>query len=59
MELVKAAKDIFTHVKEKAMQCAIKGDFIQFDTIDELQQKLLLAAKNGFSIRVYDENRGG
>ncbi len=57
--LVEAAKDIFTRVKEKAMQCAVKGEFIQFDTIDELQQKLSGATDKGFSIRIYDENIGG
>ena len=57
--LVEAAKDIFTKVKEKAMQCAVSGEFIQFDTIDELQHKLSAAADKGFSIRAYDENIGG
>lgn len=57
--LVEAAKDIFTKVKEKAMQCAVKGEFIQFETIDELQEKLSNAADKGFSIRCYDENIGG
>ncbi len=59
VKLVDAAKDIFSKVKEKAMQCAVKGEFIQFETINELQEKLLNAAKNGFSIRCYDENVGG
>ena len=59
VQLVAAAKDIFTKVKEKAMQCAIKGEFIEFKTIDELQGKLEIAAQSGFSIRVFDENIGG
>lgn len=59
VELVEAAKNIFKHVKEKAMQCAVNGDFIEFDTINDLQKKLANAAKNGFSIRVHDENIGG
>ena len=59
VELVQAAKDIFHKVKEKAMQVAVKGDFITFATIDELQAKLSSAAQAGFSIRVYDENVGG
>ena len=57
--LVEAAKDIFTRVKEKAMQCAIKGEFINFDNIGELQSKLSVAAKEGFSIRCFDEDIGG
>lgn len=59
VEIVEAAKDIFAKVKEKAMQCAIKGEFIEFETIEELQTRLGNAAKDGFSIRVYDENIGG
>jgi len=57
--LVEAAKDIFKHVKEKAMQCAIKGEFIQFSTIKELQEKLTMAAQRGFTIHCYDEDLGG
>jgi len=57
--IVDAAKDIFTRVKEKAMQCAVRGEFIQFDTIGELQEKLSGAAESGFSIRCYDEDLGG
>lgn len=57
--LVEAAKDIFGKVKEKAMQVAIKGEFIEFDTIDELQGKLENAAIKGFSIRCFDEVIGG
>ena len=57
--MVEAAKDIFAKVKEKAMQCAVKGEFISFDTITDLQDKLKLAVKNGYSIRVFDEVIGG
>ena len=59
VQLVEAAEDIFKKVKEKAMQCAIKGEFIQFGTIEELQTKLETAANSGFSIRVYDQVIGG
>jgi len=59
VEIVTAAKDIFSKVKEKAMQCAIKGEFIEFKTVDELQDKLSVAARQGFSIRCYDEVIGG
>ena len=57
--LIEAAKDIFKHVKEKAMQCAIKGEFIQFSSIKELQEKLSMAAQRGFAIHCYDEDIGG
>ena len=57
--LVEAVKDVFSKVKNKAMQCAVKGEFIEFNTIEELQNKLENAAQNGFSIRVYDEVIGG
>jgi len=59
VKLVEAAKDIFRRVKETAMQCAIKGEFIEFNTVDELQKKLQNAVVSGFSIRVHDENIGG
>ena len=59
VELVEAAKDIFARVKEKAMQCAVKGEFITFTTIDELQDKLFIAVQNGFAIGVYDEDTSG
>jgi hypothetical protein len=54
----KAARDIFGKVKEKAMQVAVKGTFIVFNTVDELIQKLSDAAINGYSIRVHDEDIG-
>ena len=59
VELVAASEDIFGKCKTKAMQCAVKGEFIEFDTIEELQEKLFNATEEGFSIRVYDENIGG
>ena len=59
VQLVDAAKDIFSKVKEKAMQCAVDGKFITFSTEEELSAKLAEAAKDGFSIRVYDEDCGG
>ena len=59
VKLVEAAKDIFSKVKEKAMQVAVKGEFLQFETIDELSEKLEKAVKDGFSIRVFDELVGG
>jgi len=59
VELVTAAEDIFSKVKEKGMQCAVKGEFIEFKTVDELQSKLESAAVDGFSIRCFDEVIGG
>ena len=59
VELVHASQDIFSKVKEKAMQVAVKGEFIQFESIEQLQERLSDAAQNGFSIRVYDEVIGG
>lgn len=59
VQVVDAAKDIFSRVKEKSMQLAIKGEFIQFDSIAELEQKLEAASATGYSIRVYDEVIGG
>ena len=59
VELVAATENIFRHVKEKAMQCAVKGEFIEFDTVAQLKDKLTFAVKEGYSIRVFDENVGG
>ena len=59
VDVVEAAKDIFGKVKEKAMQCAVNAEFIQFDTVAELQRKLEGAAKDGYSIRIFDEIVGG
>ena len=57
--VVEAAKDIFPRVKEQAMELAINGEFIQFETVTELQNKLSNAAGNGFNIHCYDEIIGG
>jgi hypothetical protein len=54
-----AAKDIFFKVKEKAMQCAVGGSFINFETIKELEEKLWEANVNNVSIKVFDEIIGG
>lgn len=59
VEIVEAATDIFSLVKEKAMQCAIGGSFINFETIKELEDKLWDANVNNVSIKVYDELIGG
>ena len=59
VQVVEAAKDIFGKVKNKAMQVAVKGEFIEFETVEELQDKLADAAGEGFSIRVFDEVIGG
>jgi len=59
VKLVEAANDIFSKVKEKSMQVAVKGEFISFTSIDELQEKLADAMTGGYSIRVYDEVIGG
>ncbi len=57
--LSEAAQDIFSKVKEKAMQCAIGGTFVNFESIEELSGILKGAAGNTTSIRVYDEIIGG
>ena len=57
--MANAIEDIFSKVKEKGMQCAVKGEFIQFSTVDDLKTKLADAVVEGFSIRVFDENIGG
>lgn len=54
-----AAQDLYKKVKSKAMQVAVKGVFINFDTIAELEEKLSDAVKNGFRIQCFDENLGG
>jgi len=59
IKLVEAAKDIFHKVKEKAMQVAVKGNFIEFSSMEDLQDRLFSAVKQGVSIRVYDEDIGG
>ena len=57
--ILDAAKDIFRRVKENAMQCAVKGSFIEFKTVDDLVTQLKNAVKSGFSICCYDEDIGG
>lgn len=59
VELKEAATDIFNKVKEKSMQCAFNGDFIQFASITELEEKLNSAVQKGYNITIYDENIGG
>ena len=59
VNIVQAARDIFKRVRTQGMQCAVKGDFIQFDTVEELQSKLEIVAKDGFNICVFDELIGG
>lgn len=54
-----AAKDMYDLVKTKAMQVAVNSVFITFDKIEELETKLADAMKDGFNIRVHDENLGG
>ena len=58
VKLSEAAKDIFSKVKEKSMQCAVAGEFISFSSIDELQRKLG-SVGNNVSIRIFDEVIGG
>jgi hypothetical protein len=41
------------------MQCAVKGEFIEFDTVEELSDKLEDAVGSGYSIRVFDTVIGG
>jgi len=57
--ILEAAKEIFGLVKEKAMQCAVKGTFITFNTVEELTTKLEDAAIGGLRIKVFDEVFGG
>ena len=59
VDLVTAAKDIFRHVKEKAMQVAVNGAFKTFQTMDELQDILTDATHSKYSIRLYDEDYQG
>lgn len=59
VEVVKAAQDIFGKVKNNAMQCAVKGNFVSFDNVSELTTILENAEMENFSVRVYDENIGG
>jgi len=54
-----AAENIFKLVTKKAMECAINGEFMRFNTVDQLQTQLQQAVNTGYSINVYDENIGG
>lgn len=58
-KLKEATKEMFDLVKTKAMQVAVNSVFITFDKIEELEEKLYIAAKDGFNITCYDENLGG
>ena len=57
--LTEACEDIFSKVKEKSMQLAIGGAFVQFANHDELRGELTRASTEGLSIRCYDEVIGG
>jgi len=59
VNLAEASQDIFTRVRSKGMQCAVKGEFIEFDTVEELSDKLEDAVGSGYSIRVFDTVIGG
>jgi len=54
-----AAENIFKLVRNKAMECAINGEFIRFGMVDELQEKLRDAVGSGYSINIFDEVIGG
>ena len=47
VKVTKAAEDIFNLVKTKAMQATMKGTFIEFDNIDDPQDRLEAAAISG------------
>jgi hypothetical protein len=59
VEVVTAAEDIFGKVKNKGMQCAVKGEFKEFDSVEELTGILTEAGDAEYSIRVFDVNIGG
>ncbi len=59
VQLIEAAKDIFSKVKEKGMQCAVKGVFKTFKSVDDLMDILMDAVHNNYRISVYDEDLGG
>lgn len=59
VKLAEAAKEIFSKVKEKSMQVAVKGEFITFNNVAELEKKLTTAMGDGYSIRIFDEVIGG
>lgn len=53
-----ASRNIFSCCKEKGMQMAVNGEFMQFESIGELQGKLEATAEN-VSIKIVDELIGG
>jgi len=59
VEMDQACDDIFGKVKQKAMQLAVAGRFMNFETLEELKATLEKATANNASIRIYDENIGG
>jgi len=59
VELSRAVEDIYGKCKNKAMQCAVNGEFVEFDTMEELTGKLEAAQDKALSIRVFDQNIGG
>lgn len=52
-----AAENIYGLCKNKGMECAVDGKFVEFDTVSELKDKLEQA--EGMSVRVFDVNIGG
>ena len=59
VKLVDAAKDIFSRVKEKAMQLSVKGEFMEFETVNQLIDILKKSVVNNYRIMVFDECYGG
>ena len=59
VQVANAAKDIFNKVKEKSMQMAVNGIFKTFDSIEELQDILVNTVRDGYSIRIVDEDFAG
>ena len=57
--MTEACEDIFSKVKEKSMQLAVGGTFVQFSDQKELSGELTRATTEGLSIRLYDEIIGG
>lgn len=54
-----AAQDIYDKVNKKAMELAVKGEFISAESPQQVAQVLREAQMSGHSIRLYDENIGG
>jgi len=59
VNIVQAVEDIFKEVKENAMQLAVGGEFMEFDTMDSLKPILVKAHEDGARIWLCDENIGG